>query len=313
MIQRVFEQLFRNQKKFDFTVLTYHGLISSFREKKLERNFHTEKDFLDHLNLLRKNRTKVFSLSEAFHLGHFDSLPQNAVCITFDDGYKNNLKALEILTDFNYPATIFLSTAYINSPISIWTVNLSLLILKGNLKSLHYQEKNFNLTTEENRLEAFSLIRNHLKFQNGDDRKALFNSIIKQFPENELLFLMEQFPQFKILSTEEIKGNISSDFSFQSHGHWHEIHHEQQNESTIREEIIRSKEVLEVELNIPCEHFCFPNGNFNPLSLEILRNNHYKAGFCLNDSKVKRGDDPMAISRITPNNKPEKFKIQLFS
>lgn len=35
-------------------------------------------------------------------------IPRNLVVITFDDGYKDNLKAVEILEDFGYPATIFI-------------------------------------------------------------------------------------------------------------------------------------------------------------------------------------------------------------
>ena len=35
------------------------------------------------------------------------TIPQNLVVITFDDGYKDNLKAMEVLREFGYPVTIF--------------------------------------------------------------------------------------------------------------------------------------------------------------------------------------------------------------
>ena len=37
-----------------------------------------------------------------------NSIPRNLVIITFDDGYKDNLEAVEILKEFGYPATIFI-------------------------------------------------------------------------------------------------------------------------------------------------------------------------------------------------------------
>ncbi|MCK4912201.1 MAG: polysaccharide deacetylase family protein [Candidatus Omnitrophica bacterium] len=36
------------------------------------------------------------------------NMPRNLVVITFDDGYKDNFKAVEILKEFGYPMTIFL-------------------------------------------------------------------------------------------------------------------------------------------------------------------------------------------------------------
>jgi peptidoglycan/xylan/chitin deacetylase (PgdA/CDA1 family) len=61
-------------------------------------------------------RASVLRLSEAIERLRAGSLPARAVCITFDDGYANNLHtAYPLLRKWNMPATVFLSTAYIES------------------------------------------------------------------------------------------------------------------------------------------------------------------------------------------------------
>lgn len=41
--------------------------------------------------------------------------PRKSLVITFDDGYKNNFQAIKILTEFNFPATIFVIPANLNN------------------------------------------------------------------------------------------------------------------------------------------------------------------------------------------------------
>jgi len=65
--------------------------------------------FRKQMEFIRVGGYKVVSLSEYCKLLKEDkAIPQNLVVITFDDGYKDNLKAIEVLKEFGYPVTIFL-------------------------------------------------------------------------------------------------------------------------------------------------------------------------------------------------------------
>jgi peptidoglycan/xylan/chitin deacetylase (PgdA/CDA1 family) len=100
-----------------FRILCYHGVVEDeFAEAPwIPHFFVTRSAFERQLAYLRRNAT-VLPLSEACGRLRNDSLPARAVSITFDDGYANNLHtAYPLLRQFGLPATIFLSSAYIES------------------------------------------------------------------------------------------------------------------------------------------------------------------------------------------------------
>lgn len=65
--------------------------------------------FSKQMAFIRKRGYKVIPLRELCALlKGKKEIPHNLVVITADDGYKDNLKAIEILDEFGYPAIIFL-------------------------------------------------------------------------------------------------------------------------------------------------------------------------------------------------------------
>jgi len=64
--------------------------------------------FSQQMKFIKAGGYRVISLVEYCQLLKEDkSIPQNLVVITFDDGYKDNLKAIKVLKEFGYPVTIF--------------------------------------------------------------------------------------------------------------------------------------------------------------------------------------------------------------
>ena len=59
------------------------------------------------------------------------------VTLTFDDGYKDNLKyALPILEKYNIPATIYMSTRFLEKKVSMWWYEIKKLI--ENKLAMHF-------------------------------------------------------------------------------------------------------------------------------------------------------------------------------
>ena len=86
-------------------------------------------NFESHLQLLHKNY-RVISVRELVaNLGK-KSIPSRTVCITFDDGYRDNHStAKPLLEKYNCPATFFIATEYIDQQRSFWWDELEQIIL----------------------------------------------------------------------------------------------------------------------------------------------------------------------------------------
>ena len=82
--------------------------------------------FAKEMAYLRK-RHAVICLDDAVKaIENRKRLPRNAVCITFDDGYRDNYtNAYRILRSLRLPATFFLTTAFIGCRRPAWQVALS--------------------------------------------------------------------------------------------------------------------------------------------------------------------------------------------
>ena len=76
--------------------------------------------FAQQMEHLASNFT-VLSLDAAVEAVRRDDLPENAVAVTFDDGYKDNYQnAFPVLKELRIPATIFLATDAIGSGRVLW-------------------------------------------------------------------------------------------------------------------------------------------------------------------------------------------------
>jgi peptidoglycan/xylan/chitin deacetylase (PgdA/CDA1 family) len=86
-------------------------------------------NFEEHLQLLKRTRSPL-PLTDFVHKLLTATLPPNAVALTFDDGYVDNLVAGKPrLTTADVPATVFLATGYLNCAEEYWWDELARLIL----------------------------------------------------------------------------------------------------------------------------------------------------------------------------------------
>jgi peptidoglycan/xylan/chitin deacetylase (PgdA/CDA1 family) len=301
------------KKSNGISILTYHGLVDEITNARLQRNFHTITQFENHILYLKKQKFRFLNATElVYFIDHPKEIKsQKMVCITFDDGYQNNLKAIEILKNNNVSGTFFITSNAISSQRSIWTVNLSLLLLEGNINKIMFANKEYQISTYEDRLLVFNIIRNQLKKVDSKSRNSLFDEILKQFPENELKQLLDKHNYFKMLTWEEIKKVQNENIQFHSHGHFHEIHHENQDIETLKNEISISKIIIQENLNTSVFLFAYPNGNYNFNSAIFLEEFGYNGALILEEKKYDGSCNKFFIVRITPNGKKYKFLKQI--
>lgn len=112
-----------------YAVLCYHRLTRDWLDCSLAPHIFVHVDrFREHLRTLR-GRAEMLSLAELDARITEGRDPRVlAVCVTFDDGYADNLDlALPILRQEGVPATLFVSTGFVDNPLAVpwWDVNFA--------------------------------------------------------------------------------------------------------------------------------------------------------------------------------------------
>ncbi len=109
-------------------VLLYHRVAEL--ESDAQWLAVTPERFAAQMDLLR-SRYRVVSLRELTHCLREERVPRNAVVVTFDDGYADNLhNAKPILKRYGIPATVFVCTSGIQGRREFWWDELERLLLE---------------------------------------------------------------------------------------------------------------------------------------------------------------------------------------
>jgi peptidoglycan/xylan/chitin deacetylase (PgdA/CDA1 family) len=286
------------RKREGVRVFCYHGVIER-KSDRLERNLQLLSDFRAHVRFLR--RFRVLSLTELVaELSAKTKQNKPAAAITFDDGFANNLLAAEILAAYHLPWTLFITTGAVGRENSIWTVELSLLLLQGEAERLEVLDKSWPLTSRDEREAAFQSIRYPLKAMPADLRRRTMDSIRQQFPQGENRRLLEKFPSLQMLSWEEVRQLAGAEVEIGSHGVNHEIHNQAQPETIRRFELVQSRLELERQLDRSCTFFAFPNGDCTADSSDDVQAAGYRLAFTTQAGTVLPGANPYMLPRLEP-------------
>ena len=114
---------------------------------------------------LKRSRCAVLPLGEAVERLYRNDLPERAIALTFDDGFADfNHRAFPIISDFNFPVTLYLTTfySYYNRP--VFDVMCSYLLWRGRDRTLIANEfigedARVNLATNDAREAVLKKIR----------------------------------------------------------------------------------------------------------------------------------------------------------
>lgn len=111
------------------SILTFHGLCAGTGDAKvLDWSLHLPVDIFRRVCGFLASNYHVVSIRElvaAIQKG--DGLAPNTVLLTFDDGYASNYHlAFPILKEFNLPATVFVTTGFLDGTDRLWFQRLDL-------------------------------------------------------------------------------------------------------------------------------------------------------------------------------------------
>ena len=274
-------------------ILTYHrfGLDSS----KI-----SGAEFEKHLEYLSKNN-RVLPLSETLDfLNKGKSLPPNATVITIDDGYSDAYEiAFPLLKKFEMPATVYAVTDFLDGKCWLWTDLMRYVLLEttsDSVKIAFYGEDEceVNLNGKKQRLEIASRINSRLKKLPNEQKEAK----IKEIAE----ILNVEIPalptgEFAPMSWEQAREMDAENVRLESHTATHPILPNVSGDR-LELELTTSKARLEEVLERQIEHFCYPNGSFNSVVWQAVKNANYKCAATTNYGFNERSANPFLLNRI---------------
>ncbi|MBI2527046.1 MAG: polysaccharide deacetylase family protein [Candidatus Rokubacteria bacterium] len=201
-------------------------------------------------------------------------VPRNALAITFDDGYRDNLtEAAPILARHGLPATIFLTTGCIGTGQIPWFDQLAIALKTTPRDALRLAaDRILPLGTREERLRALEATLGYLKRVTDEERRDGLDRILDQLggsAPGETKSLM--------LSWDEVQTLQGLGFAVGAHTVSHPIL-SRTSADRAREEICGCKRDIERHLGGAIRGFAYPNGGARDYT-ETVKHLVREAGF----------------------------------
>ena len=157
-ILKEYNNLFSTKDTFCI-VLMYHNI---YKAKKINTYDTSEKDFLKHIEILKKYGFESITLEDLYDFVRFNKkVPQKSVIFTFDDGFKSVVDASSILKENGFNGVASLIVGYIGAS---WEVN------KSEIDELF--NNNFEIS-----LHSYKLHNSYPKLRANKDYKRMEDDI----------------------------------------------------------------------------------------------------------------------------------------
>jgi peptidoglycan/xylan/chitin deacetylase (PgdA/CDA1 family) len=245
--------------------------------------------FEEQMDHLKRNRT-VMSVQDLIQQLRSGALPAEAVAVTFDDGYRDNLiNAKPVLLSYGVPATLFLATGYIDRRAPFWWDELAAMILESTRPTeyrVHCGGQVFELQWPEpersdmqggwrasekpitKRQSAFMTIWRHLQRATPGLRDRIMNAL-------RVHFEMLRDPLGIPMSSDEVRDLVSDDIVTLGA---HTVTHAaltRLSRSECLKEVVESRDQCRALAGKPIEGFAYPYGDMSP----EVRNDVAASGF----------------------------------
>jgi len=218
--------------------------------------------------------------------------------ITFDDGFRDNLfVALPILKKYNVPATIYITSGFIDRSVFPFEYRLAAIVRQEQeicLDTDNYPKK-FLARTPEEKLKTYLHIKNKLKYTSNDFRYHTLNKLAQKckFSKSSIQFL--SIPELTELSN-------SSLITIGSHSHYHQVL-TSISTTEARKEVRLGKSKIEEWVGKPSHHFSYPYGVYNKNVTKIIAEAGFKSAVTTKAGIERYGfNDPQSIFRFEVKN-----------
>ncbi len=215
------------------------------------------------------------------------------LALTFDDGFRDNLTtALPLLEEFDIPATIFVTTGFMDRKVLPYELVLAAVLPTRNelVVQLPGGRRVFLVATPADKRAAYRELTGLLKPATREVRERFLESLA---PDDTVVAGIRNL----FLDWDELaRLHAHPLITIGAHSHAHLALAHQQPDVVI-DEMKQSRERLATQLGGPVESFAFPYGNHDESTLALAREAGFKVAVTTRRDVVKPGTDPLAVPR----------------
>jgi peptidoglycan/xylan/chitin deacetylase (PgdA/CDA1 family) len=249
-------------------VLAYHGLWTSPGTPFGECLFMPVDQFAERMRWLKASGYPVLDLEDALLRFRDGTLPDNAVVITIDDGWRSTYThMLPILSELGLPSTLYASTYYMEKQTIVVNVALNFVLERSPAASLSLRDllpvfpEPILLGEEASRAREATRINQAI-----DEIPALADRVatLLHIAERAGVRLDADGDQFRYMTLAELAEANNAGMGVQLHTHRHQ-------NANIGEELSDNRAAI-ARVGIAGEkrHFCYPSGVILPGEEEAL-------------------------------------------
>jgi peptidoglycan/xylan/chitin deacetylase (PgdA/CDA1 family) len=244
-------------------ILCYHGLWTSPGAPFGECLFMSVDRFAERMRWLKTSRYPVLDLDDAVTRLREGTLPDNAVAITIDDGWRSTYThMLPILSELSLPSTLYVSTYYVQKQVPVINVAIGYLFDRTSQKSLDVRDllpqfpEPILLGGSSSRAQQAALVNKAIDgLPRLDDRVAALRAIAEQAgvpfdPADD---------QFRYMTADELAECDRSGMRVELHTHRH--YGANNPDRDIAGEIADNRAAIATSgITGERRHFCYPSG-----------------------------------------------------
>lgn len=252
-------------------ILCYHGFSLDDEHLWDPALYITPGRFRERLTFLRDKGYNVLPLAEGLSRLRSGTLPARAVAITVDDGtYDFYSQALPILNEFRYPATLYLSTYYVE-----------------------HQEPVFDGICEYMQWKASRRVTIDAGSLSGREKSQRARELARELGIDYGALTARRV--ITLMTAEETAEAARRGIDVQLHTHRHRT---PSDERLFAEEIHENRVRIERMTGAPARHFCYPSGVARAEFLPWLRKLGVESATTCEPGIVSPASDLLLLPRL---------------
>src|SRR5688572_8434448 len=296
-------------------ILAYHGISLDDEHEWDPFLYMRPETFRQRMVALQRGGYHVLSLDTALSLLREDNLPPGAVVITFDDGFHDfYARACPILQEFEYPATVYLTTYYCNYNKPVFNVFCSYLLWRGRGRivdgnDILGREGLLDLRSPAGRAAVLTAIH-HFVGNNGfsaEEKDELAKRLAEQVGVDYDAITSQRIVH--LMTPDEIRRLSPAKVDIQLHTHRHRTPSDRASflrEITDNRECIRKMTGSASTLS----HFCYPSGVHKPEFLPWLEEAGVTSATTCTAGMASRRSHKLLLPRFLDSNDVDPIVFQ---